>query len=188
VKLEVVSPGAVGAELAACMEFLRRGECDVEPGPSTRLRANDELVVVEVSWIGCVGLLVHRESKSVFQMDSPTAIETYLWAYERGMYLGGENVLAIDRVMDLVETRRVLMRALRGRAVLVEIVPLLSAPVSLYVGWDAMSLLLEPLEQVEQAGAPFCFRLNPSEPPAVRWPANATDDYIKSPWARRSER
>lgn len=184
-----ISRDLVREELAAWVELLRAEfrDATITESQLGEVRASDELLVADVRAMGCAGLLVHRATKSAFWMSTPTPVEIYLWAYVRGVYLGGDNVVVIDGVADVSATNRVLMKGLKGRAVLMEIEPLLRDPVALHIGWQPMSLLLEGLERVERDGAPFRFSINPNHPPAVRWPADTVDQHIKSPWARQRE-
>jgi hypothetical protein len=185
--LAPIDRDACTLELRRCLRYLKMQVADATLDDTVfdRLLANDDLLYLHFPHIGCVGLLTERGAHRIWWLSTPMSLDTYLWAYYRGFTLDQTNVLVITAVRNLDATIRVLMAGLRGSIVYREIEPALARlPLALHLGWDPCWYLLNALRGVDTADGAFAFECNPRDPVTHRWPAEGSDNTIRSPFAR----
>jgi hypothetical protein len=177
-----IGPDACMLELRRCARYLQSqlSDASVHERVFDCVLANDDLLYARFPQIGCAGLLTERGARRIWWLSTPMSLDTYVWAYYRGFALDASNVLVITAVRNLDATLRVLTAGLRGSTVVREIEPALARlPFALHLGWDPCWYLLHALRAVDAGGA-FAFELNPCEPVPHRWPAEGTDQTVRS--------
>jgi hypothetical protein len=183
--LAPIAREACQLELRRCLRYLQAELADatLDEGVFDRLLANDDLLYARFAHIGCVGLLTERGAHQIWWLSTPMSLDTYLWAYYRGFALDQTNVIVITAVRNLEATIRVLLAGLRASTVAREIEPALGTlPLALHLGWDPCWYLLNALRGVDGPGGAFAFECNPPTPVAQRWPAEGSDNTIRSPF------